>query len=136
MQRTTCDGLSNEDLLERVKDYYSIESSAIEGQTGTFYVHLNPECEVYEGHFPGTPVSPGVCNIQMVLECAERVAQHHLRMLKLNRCRFTTLLSPQTHPQLEIHIDLLPKEGFYALNATIGKGEEVFQMLKAEILNA
>lgn len=135
MQWATCHGLSNEDLFERVKDYYSIESSTIDGQKGLFHILLNPDCEVYNGHFPGTPVSPGVCNIQMILECTERIAQHSLRMRKLNRCRFTTLLSPQTHPELDIQIDIQPKEeAIYTLNATIGKEENIYQMLKAEVV--
>jgi len=117
-----------------MKEYYFIRSSSIDGQKGIFHVLLNPECEVYEGHFPGTPVSPGVCNIRMMLECAERMAQHPLRMRRLSRCRFTTLLSPQTHPELEILIELLPKEEKqYTLSATIGKGEEVYQTIKADV---
>lgn len=117
-----------------MKEYYSIVSSSVEGLSGLFHVRLNPDCEVYEGHFPGTPVSPGVCNIRMVLECAEQAAGHALRMRKLNRCRFTTLLTPQTHPELNIRISLQPKdEGVYTLTGTIGKGEEEYQTLKAEV---
>ena len=118
-----------------MKAYYSILSETKEGLSGVFAVRLNPECEVYEGHFPGSPVSPGVCNIRMMLECAERVIGHSLRMRKLSRCRFTTLLSPLTHPELEIQLDLQPKEeALYTLNATIGKGEDIYQTLKADVL--
>lgn len=117
-----------------MKEYYSIENQTIEGLSGLFHVRLNPECEVYEGHFPGSPVSPGVCNIQMMLECAQKVLQQPVRMRKLSRCRFTTLLSPLTHPQLDIQIDLQSKEDFYILNATIGRGEENYQLIKAELV--
>lgn len=117
-----------------MKEYYSIENQTIEGLSGLFQVRLNPECEVYKGHFPGSPVSPGVCNIQMMLECAQIVLQQPVRMRKLSRCRFTTLLSPLTHPQLDIQIDLQLKEDFYILNATIGRGEENYQLIKAELV--
>jgi len=119
-----------------MENYYSLIASTIDGLSGLFRVQLNPDCRVYEGHFPGSPVSPGVCNIRMMLECAEQVVQHPLNVCKINRCRFTTLLSPQTHPELEIQINLQPKEdGLFILNASIGKGEEVYQTLKAEVLN-
>ena len=118
-----------------MKEYYSILTAQTDELTGVFQVRLNPDCEVYEGHFPGSPVSPGVCNIRMLMECAERVARQSLRMRKLNRCRFTTLLSPQKYPELELHIHLQPKEeGLYTLNASIGKGEEEYQTLKAECI--
>ena len=117
-----------------MKDYYSIVSERIDGMSGMFVVRLNPECKVYEGHFPGEPVSPGVCNIEMLLECAARVKGFSLRARKLTRCRLTTLITPLTHPELELHIDLKEKEPeLWVLNAEIGKGEDHYMTLKAEV---
>ena len=42
-----------------------------EGQGATYTVSLLSDCKVYDGHFPGEPVCPGVCNIQTVKECAQ-----------------------------------------------------------------
>ncbi|MGN1248330.1 MAG: hypothetical protein ACI4UO_07050 [Paludibacteraceae bacterium] len=56
-------------------NYYHILSSDITSEEGMFRVALNADCEVYQGHFPGEPVCPGVCNIQMIKECAEIVLQ-------------------------------------------------------------
>lgn len=119
-----------------METYFDIITHTNDGLSGIFQVRLNPDCRIYEGHFPGMPVSPGVCNIQMMLECAEIVAHMPLRAKKINRCRFTTLLSPKTHPELEIQIDLQKKENnTYSLNASIGKGEEIYQTLKAELFS-
>ena len=116
-----------------MKDYFSITSENIDGFSGLFAVRLNPDCKVYEGHFPGEPVSPGVCNIEMLLECAERVIGFPLRMVKLNRCRLTTLITPLTHADLELKIALTPKEDRWVLTAEIGKGEDSYMTLKADV---
>ena len=117
-----------------LSNYFSIVSERIDGSTGVFDVRLNPECEVYEGHFPGEPVSPGVCNIEMLLECAQRVAGFPLRARKINRCRLTTLITPISHPELELHINLTEKEpSLWVLNAEIGKGDANYMVLKAEV---
>ena len=55
--------------------YYHILSSEITADAGVFRVALNADCEVYQGHFPGEPVCPGVCNIQMIKECTEMLLQ-------------------------------------------------------------
>lgn len=118
-----------------MKEYYSIISRTLDGLTGLFKVRMNPDCEVYQGHFPGIPVSPGVCNIRMMLDCAGQIVQSPIRVRKINRCRFTTLLSPQSHPEMDVSIELQAKEeGIFILNASIGKGEEIYQTLKAEVL--
>ena len=117
-----------------MKNYYSILNKTIDGLSGHFVVRLNPECKVYEGHFPGEPVSPGVCNIEMLLECAAQVRGYPLRARKISRCRLTTLITPLSHPELELHIDLKEKEpALFVLNAEIGKDADNYMSLRAEV---
>ena len=37
-------------------------------------VRLLPESPVYQGHFPGYPITPGVCLVQIALELIEEMA--------------------------------------------------------------
>ena len=117
-----------------IKDYYTIENvSKQENGAVRFDINLNADCPVYEGHFPGEPVSPGVCNIQMIKECAEQVAGKSLLLNNLQQCRLTTLVTPIQHPQVEVTILLEEKGDGYKLKATVGKGEDVYLDLKAEL---
>ena len=88
-----------------IKDYYTIEN-VLKQDDGIvrFNISLNADCPVYKGHFPGEPVSPGVCNIQMIKECAEQVAGKSLLLNNLQQCRLTTLVTPLAHPQVEVKI--------------------------------
>ena len=117
-----------------IKDYYTIEN-VLKQDDGIvrFDISLNADCPVYEGHFPGEPVSPGVCNIQMVKECTEQVAGKSLFLNNLQQCRLTTLVTPLAHPQVEVKILLEEKGEVYKLKATLGKGEESYLELKAEL---
>ncbi len=116
-----------------IKDYYEILSIA-QGETATlFEVRLNPNCAVYAGHFPGTPVSPGVCNIQMVKECAEKVAGKVLLLSGIKQCRLTMLITPQEHPLLTVSIALNEKDEAYQLSATISHADADCLELKAEL---
>ena len=50
-------------LLEN--KYYKVLRARKEGEgKAVYHVAILPDCNVYEGHFPGNPVCPGVCNIQ------------------------------------------------------------------------
>ena len=139
-------------------NYYNILSSDITSDGGVFRVALNADCEVYQGHFPGEPVSPGVCNIQMIKECAELLLQdtftagetpahpditagetpaHPVGAMLLShikQCRLTTLVTPQQHPEVEVGIAILSRsEDTITFRGTIGKGEEVYMELKGEL---
>ena len=37
----------------------------------TFKVKLDPDCFIYQTHFPGNPITPGVCLIQITSELLE-----------------------------------------------------------------
>ena len=120
-----------------IKDYYTIENVSKQADgTTRFAISLKPDCPVYEGHFPGQPVSPGVCNIQMIKECAEQVAGKSLLMNNLQQARLTVLMTPGTHPEVEVIIALEAMGGAYKLKAAIeAQGEKCLE-LKAELTEA
>lgn len=114
-------------------DYYTILNRRSEGDATVFEIALNAACEVYKGHFPEMPVSPGVCNIQMVKECVEEVVGKSLILNYIQQCRLTTLVTPQQHPKVEVRVWLVaPIDGGVKIRATIGKGELVYLELKGE----
>ena len=90
-------------MLSIMLTYYHILSSEITTDARVFRVALNADCEVYQGHFPGEPVCPGVCNIQMIKECTEMLLQGGADMPSIllsptKQCRLPTLVTPQQHP--------------------------------------
>lgn len=116
-------------------DYYTILNRRSEGDATVFEIALNAACEVYKGHFPEMPVSPGVCNIQMVKECVEEVVGKPLILNYIQQCRLTTLVTPQQHPTVEVRVWLVaPIDGGVKIRTTIGKGELVYLELKGEAI--
>lgn len=65
-----------------------------EVEDGRVHLHLCGTHPLYEGHFPGQPVCPGVMTMQMVRECASRHEGRLLRWKGVKSCRFTGMLYP------------------------------------------
>lgn len=82
--------------------YFKVVSLDHSSGKAAFHVLLLPECDVYRGHFPGNPVSPGVCNIEMIKECFQMVVDGKPRIKTIDRCRLTAIASPRVSPQLDI----------------------------------
>jgi len=93
-----------------MNDYYKIESHDVEGDEHDYCITLLPDNCVYAGHFPGNPVSPGVCNIQMIKECAELLSGQSLFLAFIDKCRFSAVITPQTTPQLRLRLRLSETE--------------------------
>lgn len=63
------------------------------------YVSLNPEHEVYKGHFKSQPVAPGVCLTQMFKEVLGELVGEELQLVAGNNLKFTAVLDPNVHPE-------------------------------------
>lgn len=77
---------------------YSIVSA--EGQQ--LRLQLHPEHEIYQAHFPGNPITPGVCQVQIVAELAGRQLQRHLTLHRVVNLKFTAPVSPVETPQIDV----------------------------------
>lgn len=40
---------------------YTVTEKKVDGLTGYFELALTPSCFIYQAHFPGEPITPGVC---------------------------------------------------------------------------
>ncbi len=74
------------------------------GQQFTAVTLLNASHPIYGGHFPGNPVVPGVCQIQMVKELVEKTGNHSLRLFESDNIKFLSMINPNLTPQLEFRI--------------------------------
>ncbi|MDR0536854.1 MAG: glycosyltransferase [Tannerellaceae bacterium] len=76
-------------------DFYHIERHAAgEAQSFVFHVTLHREHFIYKAHFPGLPVTPGVCLIQMCKELMEEHVSAPLLLGKLVNVKFLAVINP------------------------------------------
>ena len=88
-----------------IKDFYTVrKKEVLEDGSYLYSVSLNPRHEIYKGHFPEKPITPGVCNIQMIKELCEDAVQKPLTFRTVSRCRLTAMVTPDGSPDLEVRI--------------------------------
>ena len=101
-------------------------------QNGTLYdivhdggnevvVRMNANHPVYQGHFPGNPITPGVLTLQMIRECAGRNIGRDLRFKSIKNCRLAAMVRPGD--TLRLILDLSEDNGTVKLKATLTDAE-------------
>lgn len=79
----------------KLNDYlYRICGKESAGDAATYSIALLPSCPIYSAHFPGMPVTPGVCQIQMVRELAEDFVNKPLMTTGVKNAKFISVLIP------------------------------------------
>lgn len=119
-------------LLEQFYEILSIEST--EPFVWKITVRLNPEHAVYEGHFPGEPVTPGVCMLQIIKECLSGLLNKSLHYKRLGTCKFLSVVNPQQNSVLQFSLSVSEQEdNTFQLAAEGITGEIPFLKLKGTL---
>ncbi|HEY0246570.1 MAG TPA: hypothetical protein VGC01_13460 [Mucilaginibacter sp.] len=61
--------------------------------------------EIFEGHFPGQPVLPGACMVQLIKEVLEKNLSTTLKLEKADNLKFMSLIDPQKNNLLLLEIN-------------------------------
>ena len=110
-----------------IQDFYRVnKKESLEDGSFLYGVSLNQNHKVYQGHFPEKPITPGVCNIQMIKELAEDVLSKPLTLKTIDRCRLTAMVTPDGSPELNVKIRV---ENGEKLSAEIFFGEVTYMTL-------
>ena len=79
---------------------YTIMKREDEGMAASYVVKLNPSSFIYQAHFPGEPITPGVCIVQMGKELLEDfLIRNHLakdaEIISVKNVKFLSVISPE-----------------------------------------
>ena len=72
-------------------------------------IRLLPESPVYRGHFPGYPITPGVCLVEIALELMEEMADQvghdgKVRLVAAKNIKFTNPVLPTETTELRFNL--------------------------------
>ena len=94
-----------------LKDFYKILSEEkTEDSKHNITIFINEKHEVFKGHFPGNPIMPGVCMIQIIKELTEKITQKTLMIQTLANVKFMALINPEVNPELRLELDIIITE--------------------------
>lgn len=73
---------------------FFIDSSYIDDGWQTYSIRINPEHVIYKAHFPGEPITPGVCILQIGLELLSIASGKKLEVSTVKNVKFLNILTP------------------------------------------
>ncbi|MCX6307041.1 MAG: hypothetical protein NT040_18915 [Bacteroidetes bacterium] len=120
--------------------FFEIQSFTIDNPDETHLrlravASLNDNHPIFQGHFPGNPVVPGVCQVQMVKELVELAVNRALLLKESDNIKFLSMINPTTNKVIEfdILIRLLSDQQLSA-TASIGSGTTIFFKFKGKFV--
>ena len=84
--------------MKLINDFYHIVATDESGYKSVYKVKLNAAHDIYRVHFPGNPVTPGVCLVQMATEILEQKFDKRLVLSTAVNIKFKRLVAPTDEP--------------------------------------
>lgn len=109
-------------------DLFRIESrmeGLPQGQSG-FNIILNPDHLIYKAHFPGQPVTPGVCILQMLQELLSVEMGKQLFIKIIKNAKFISMMSPVADSRVSVLFTLVEaQEGGVKAQGVVSKRDNL-----------
>jgi len=116
-----------------IKDFYRVIESAKADEKIEVKIQLNPDHEVYEGHFKGQPVVPGVIQLQIIKELIEKWIGKSLFMNNTVQVKYLIPIVPDGKLPIDFQITKLSSvNGKIRINAVVSISERVATKVKIE----
>lgn len=108
-----------------IPHFYSIKEFNFTDNQLKAIIELNPEHNVFKGHFPNNPVTPGVCMLQILKELIEQATNTNLFIKECSNVKFMALINPEVNAVLTITIDIIQVEENFKIKASASFDETV-----------
>ena len=105
--------------MQILTNFYTVIKQERTTDSAIFMLRLNPAHPVYQGHFPGMPVVPGVCMLQMVKECVSAFTGYSVRYETVVGSKFLAVVNPEGEDLFVISFTLR-ENGLLQATATVG----------------
>lgn len=113
--------------------FYTLQTARQENGAVNAAISFHRSHPIFDGHFPGHPVVPGVCMIQIVREIMEKETASRLKIATGENIKFLAVINPDENKEVDVAITFSPSEKGFAINATILSGEVTFFKFKGTL---
>lgn len=105
------------------EDFFTIISMREENNSLAIILELHPGHRIFKGHFPGHPVVPGACMVQMVKEITEMVLEKRIRLKTAANIKFLVPVNPDENKILHMNLLRHPSpDGAIIVSANMSAG--------------
>lgn len=87
-------------------DFYKVETlKVLDENSIELTIQLNKDHEIFKGHFPNYPVTPGVAMLQIIKNGLENFLSKQLQLQSSSNIKFLNLVNPNEEKTLLFKID-------------------------------
>jgi 3-hydroxyacyl-[acyl-carrier-protein] dehydratase len=113
-----------------LNDFYTVNSKQSGDGSIACTIQLDVTHAIFKGHFEQMPVVPGVCQTQIIKELLQEELGIDLVMTKGDNIKFTGMIIPTKHPDIQLEITYKKPDQDYVVEAKLFFEDTIFTKFK------
>lgn len=113
-------------MILQKSSFFTIKHIAQDEKGIAALLEINPGHAIFEGHFPGQPVVPGVCMLQMIKEVGEKALNRSLFLQQAAQIKYLQVLVPVAGATVDLKIEWKAELSF---NASLKEGDQTIMKM-------
>lgn len=87
--------------MQLINDFFTITNTTRPDEhSASFDLRLNASHFIYAAHFPGNPITPGVCQLIIVEELASQLLGRTMQLSYISNIKYSGIISPVDDPAI------------------------------------
>ena len=95
---------------------------------------INPGSSIFKGHFPGQPVVPGACMLQIVKEVLESALGYAVQLKKAGNLKFIGMIDPVATTSVQLELGYKIEEALINIAGKLSDGDRVCFKMSATFI--
>ena len=115
-----------------LNNFYNYKIIEISDEKLIAKITLNKDHKIYKGHFSDMPITPGVCQLQMVKEILALELNKKLKLISAKDIKFLNMINPLEINELIIEVKLsILENGDIKINGLMTAENKKFLKIRA-----
>ena len=102
-------------------EFYHVSNWQQDAGSFTCDISYNADHEIFGGHFPGQPVVPGVCTMDMIKDMLQCALEQKLILRNTGQIKFLQLILPDVRPTVSVSWE--QADDAYQVSAVLKNGD-------------
>ncbi len=91
--------------------YEVVELKENSSQSFDIVIKVLSDHDIFHGHFPGNPILPGACQVEIVKEILQDILKQKVSLSSSSNMKFLAVINPVKNPIIHLNIELNANDG-------------------------
>lgn len=117
--------------MRLLNNLYTVTAYEKVNDSHKYLIRLNENNPIYSYHFPGNPITPGVCILQILSELCEETFVKHLQIKNYINVKYLNVISPKENTDITVEFNASETSEGMKVKATVYNTKASFAKISA-----